>query len=153
MKKILASMILTWILIFMALNSVENEYNFDMYNNNVIYVNIPITDYKGEIQINNVGKFFLKEDARVKFEVVDVRVPDGVKISLNGMLILNGNIIINMPCMVSKGIECYRIMIIIPGYDEPIILKRGVYEVSIRVSWTSSVKDINVSIGIAYLKV
>lgn len=41
---------------------------------------------------------------------------------------------IPMPCSISTG-ACYRPMVVIPGYDEPLAIRAGEYSVSLHISW------------------
>jgi hypothetical protein len=56
-------------------------------------------------------------------------VDDGVAVLLSGEVLLerNGRVVhrIPMPCLLAVGVECFRIMQVIPGYDEPLYLDRS----------------------------
>jgi len=43
-----------------------------------------------------------------------------------------------MPCAVIVNTSCFRVQIIIPGYDYPLRIRRGVYEVTYHLSWTAN---------------
>lgn len=60
---------------------------------------------------------------------------------------------ISMPCLLSVGEACFRILVLIPGYDAPMQIEPGVYEVSLTLSWVASaqaelvLKRLNVECG------
>jgi len=39
-----------------------------------------------------------------------------------------------MPCLYSNT-QCIRILVLIPGYDAPLDIDRGEYNVSLEISW------------------
>lgn len=59
-------------------------------------------------------------------------------IALNGAVLLtstSNSYRINMPCLFSSSEPCYRVMMLIPGYDIPLGVEEGVYNLSIILSW------------------
>lgn len=42
-----------------------------------------------------------------------------------------------MPCLMSVGKPCYRIMMLIPGYDTPLNVEEGVYNATLTLRWTA----------------
>ncbi|MCS7111406.1 MAG: hypothetical protein N3D82_05030 [Ignisphaera sp.] len=43
-----------------------------------------------------------------------------------------------MPCLASIGEPCYRIAVIIPGYDEPLDIEEGAYNATLVLRWIAS---------------
>lgn len=61
-----------------------------------------------------------------------------IKLLLNGILELKSEKIsyrINMPCLASINESCYRVTMIIPGYDVPLTVVAGKYSVTLVLSW------------------
>ncbi|MEM1748758.1 MAG: hypothetical protein QXT83_03990 [Sulfolobales archaeon] len=64
----------------------------------------------------------------------------------NFTLILNGELFLEssnyshrilMPCLVSIGDYCYRIMMLIPGYDVPLNISEGFYNSTLFIRWSA----------------
>lgn len=112
------------------------------------YVNVPgSTVIEREIKLN-----ITSETGSVMFNLGTVKLPAGefqvkgyledyegdLKLTLNGALVLKSNATtyeINMPCLASIGETCYRATVIIPGYDAPVTIKEGAYNVTLTLSW------------------
>ena len=43
-----------------------------------------------------------------------------------------------MPCLVEQNMPCYRVMVVIPGYDAPLRVEEGVYRPTLKLSWIST---------------
>lgn len=56
---------------------------------------------------------------------------------VSGVLTLSGkqNYAIPMPCAIAVGEQCYRVMVLIPGYDTPMPVEEGIYRVTLNLSW------------------
>jgi len=62
-------------------------------------------------------------------------------ILLNGELILKSDNMtyrILMPCLLSIEESCYRVMMLIPGYDSPLKIDEGLYEVVLTLRWLAN---------------
>lgn len=71
---------------------------------------------------------------------------------LSGVLVLNGTpsvrvpeesqrwleYRVSMPCLLSVGEECFRVMVLIPGYDAPMRIEAGEYRVELVLHWRAS---------------
>lgn len=96
-----------------------------------------------------------REEGSEKFDLGEVFIPKGsviVKTSLesyegnfilsvSGVLTLESesrSYVVSMPCAIVMGEPCYRIMIVIPGYDVPISVEEGKYRVRLDLSWRAS---------------
>lgn len=61
-------------------------------------------------------------------------------LALSGVLVLESSkrtYRISMPCLASAGGACYRILMVIPGYDIPLSIEEGVYNVTLTLRWTA----------------
>lgn len=61
-------------------------------------------------------------------------------LALSGVLVLESSertYRIPMPCLVSAGGTCYRILMMIPGYDAPLSVEEGVYNATLTLRWTA----------------
>lgn len=45
---------------------------------------------------------------------------------------------ISMPCLFSQGEPCYRVMMLIPGYDAPLRIEEGAYRATLALNWRAS---------------
>jgi hypothetical protein len=45
---------------------------------------------------------------------------------------------VNMPCLLSLGEPCFRVMVLIPGYDAPMRVEAGEYRVELTLRWHAS---------------
>lgn len=78
---------------------------------------------------------------QVKGELLDYK--GDIKLALNGILELKSKekiYRINMPCLISINEPCYRVAMIIPGYDAPLTVVSGRYNVTLTLSWKASGK-------------
>ncbi|MEM4718312.1 MAG: hypothetical protein QXE81_06130 [Desulfurococcaceae archaeon] len=60
------------------------------------------------------------------------------KLVLSGRLDIvsnNSSYDIQMPCLISINETCYRIELMIPGYDEPLEIQAGIYNAKLRLEW------------------
>ncbi|MCX8209207.1 MAG: hypothetical protein N3G79_06170 [Sulfolobales archaeon] len=59
---------------------------------------------------------------------------------ISGLLVLrsgNRSYEIPMPCAISIGEPCYRIMVLIPGYDTPMPVEEDTYEAILKLEWVA----------------
>jgi hypothetical protein len=105
----------------------------------VIDIKVDINEYEGE-------KTFYLGSLKIPSGNIQVRAKlinyeGNFTILLNGELTLKSNNItyrILMPCLLSIGESCYRIMMLIPGYDLPLKIDEGVYEATLELRWLAS---------------
>ncbi|MEM1526295.1 MAG: hypothetical protein QW775_06280 [Ignisphaera sp.] len=84
---------------------------------------------------------------QIKGELRDYK--GDIKLVLNGILELKSKekiYRINMPCLININEPCYRVAMIIPGYDAPLTVVSARYNVTLTLSWKASGK------GSFYLK-
>ena len=74
----------------------------------------------------------------------DFKYSGNLRLVLNGIAILRNvkgrTYTINLPCLVALNDLCYRVQMLIPGYDTPIPVEPGDYTVSLQISWKASGK-------------
>lgn len=59
---------------------------------------------------------------------------------LNGELLLSSsmyNYSIKMPCLLDLGGQCFRILMLIPGYDVPLKVEEGYYNITLILRWNA----------------
>ncbi len=107
-----------------------------------------VGESEGSKIFDNIAKLVVKNTSRIMVKVSGTpgsMVPDNIS---NLSLIISGEMIlkrgekqytIQMPCLYSIG-GCYRILVLIPGYDAPMDIEPGEYSVSLRISWTAQGK-------------
>lgn len=108
-------------------------------NATVIDVNIDIDDRRGEKIINLGNVYIPRGNTIVKADLVSYE--GNFTLLLNGELQLDSAIYsyrIAMPCLVAIGEPCYRILMVIPGYDTPLTIEEGVYNTTFIMRWDAS---------------
>ena len=93
----------------------------------------------GDREYSNIAKLIVRnETAIIARSMVDTISKSGtIEIIGGAKLILKGNnktYVIAMPCAISTG-ECFRPMVIIPGYDVPMKIETGEYIINLTLSW------------------
>ena len=106
---------------------------------NEVKLNLDMMAPEGSKAFNNVAKLIVpSEGGWVKFVVSESTLP-GDEVSIDATIRLQGgtrDYTINMPCAAYKG-ECIRLSTVILGYDEPLYIEGGVYNITVEVSWHS----------------
>lgn len=108
-------------------------------NVTVIDVDIDIDDRRGE-KIVNLGNVYIpRGNTIVKADLISYE--GNFTLLLSGVLQLDSTMHsyrIAMPCLVAIGEPCYRILMVIPGYDVPLTTEEGVYNVTFIMQWHAS---------------
>lgn len=95
-----------------------------------------------------------REKGTASFDLGEVAVPKGSILakavlvshegefgaSVSGVLTLeSGERVyrIAMPCAIAIGEPCYRVMVLIPGYDTPLPVEEGAYRATLNLSWVA----------------
>ena len=105
-----------------------------------IDVAINITSEKGEKVYRDIAVLKVTGGTvPIQFKAVESSVEGGASITMSGEIVLEGpeNHRITMPCLLSTGF-CARIMMLIPGYDVPLMLSPGEYRVTLKLAWTNA---------------
>ena len=118
-----------------------------------IEISLNITSSKGEASYKNIAVLKVPgKEARILFKVFDRKIGSSVSLALGGTVILKGprEYRIPMPCMLYTG-SCIRIMSIIPGYDAPLSVEEGSYNVSLTIDWMKAEGEGPISFKIGVL--
>ena len=108
-------------------------------------VSISLQPGTGGVTID-LGTLSFRSASFVRFKP-DLVAVGHANLTVSGLLVLEpfpelrgagGEYRIPMPCLLSVNEPCYRIMMLIPGYDAPIRIEEGVYGVKLTLSWQSS---------------
>jgi len=102
----------------------------------LIHVSGGIGEYEGSL-----GTISVSDTGLVQFKPSVVFTPAEPTIVMGGFLTLASGYKVYrvaMPCIASIGEPCYRILTLIPGYDAPMQLEAGVYNVTLHLEWNSS---------------
>lgn len=89
---------------------------------------------KGCKEYPNIAKLVI---AKKKTKIVlkaEGEITGNLKVAVNTIVQI-GNITILMPCSYYNIRSCIRVMMIIPGYDEPLEIGEGTYPVSVKICW------------------
>ena len=107
-----------------------------------LVLTIPITSGSGKnIEFQNVGKLVVNEESSIMVSLggvdYDVLGIDDISISAIVTLESNGKTYeISAPCIFSST-TCGYVQKVWLGYDTPMVVDSGVYDVSIKLSWSS----------------
>ena len=97
-----------------------------------------ISSDRGTKVLRNVAVVDIENETSILFRILDREVVGNVKLCLGGKAILESGsrrYVISMPCLLVKGMPCYRVQMVIPGYDAPLRVEPGRYNVSLVLSW------------------
>jgi len=135
---------------FIAFASITNIFVVNIRG--AVNVPRPIFERSIEIEINassgsrtiDLGIVTIPGDGYFKVEAYSSILDKGFRIILNGVLRLepvykpltgNSSVSISMPCLLVVNTTCYRVMVIIPGYDTPMRISGGEYRASLDITW------------------
>jgi len=98
-----------------------------------------ISSPSGSKLFSNVAKLNLSNDTYIRVVPVikEASKTGNVSLTLSAIIYLNNkekNYSIFIPCLYSTR-ECARIMIVLPGYDAPLRVEKGEYNVSVEIRW------------------
>ncbi len=139
--------IMFWLFLFYSIFSMGNMFIGEGVLRDRVYT-IPdnlvvkldnIADGKGSRKIDYLGKLVVERDTKIRVNMSSFRILDGDfnDFKLNLKIYLSSEdalYIINAPCIYSTS-ECIRIQIVFPGYDVPMDIEKGVYNISVEVDW------------------
>jgi len=98
---------------------------------------------QGSKTYNNIARLIVRNSTEIMVRVEatgkGAQAGTGLSVIIAGRLSLEGGgrrYSIAMPCLYTNA-ECARIMILIPGYDTPMPIEKGEYNVSLELSWTA----------------
>ncbi|MHB9302130.1 hypothetical protein [Thermofilum pendens] len=107
----------------------------------------------GELEVS-LGTLVVGAPSKVVFRpTLESVAPPYANLSVGGVVELRGtrSYSVAAPCFYVRGEQCYRVMVIIPGYDAPMDVEPGRYEVSMRLGWKSSADvDAVLVLGVEY---
>jgi hypothetical protein len=115
---------------------------------------VPLSLAAGESELTlELGTLRCDTACWVRFKpVISASVPDNATLLVSGTLVLRGTqkvrtpeeggseleYRVNMPCLLSAGAPCIRVMVLIPGYDAPMRIEAGEYQVELTLGWHAS---------------
>ncbi|OYT39394.1 MAG: hypothetical protein B6U89_04210 [Desulfurococcales archaeon ex4484_58] len=105
-------------------------------------IELNITEPKGSREIH-VGSIEIPEDGDIMFRVIDRVINGDVSLTINGVAELYNTARkyeIQMPCMISVNKSCYRTACLIPGYDIPLEVEKGIYNLTFKFVWEAEGK-------------
>jgi len=98
---------------------------------------------QGSKAYNNIARLVVRNSTgimvRVEATGKGAQAGTGLSVIIAGRLSLEGggrSYSIAMPCLYTNT-ECARILVLIPGYDAPMPIEKGEYNVSLELSWTA----------------
>ncbi|MEM4933454.1 MAG: hypothetical protein QXN82_01180 [Desulfurococcaceae archaeon] len=112
-------------------------------------IELDITTEKGS-EVLDLGVVEIPRNGTIQVRAQLVECSGDFKLLLDGTIeIRSENRVyrISMPCLAGINEPCYRIMAVIPGYDEPMPIEKGKYNITLILKWTASGR------GSFYLKI
>lgn len=126
-----------------------------LYVRSLLEVNLKgVVDVKPNIKVVDV-EFSIDDGVGEKLiDLGNIHIPAGnviirsrlVSYEGNFTLILSGELMLEsntssyrvlMPCLANIGDHCYRIMMLIPGYDAPLPISEGDYNATLTIRWSA----------------
>lgn len=107
-------------------------------NSTIIDIELYINKEKGE-KTFDLGNITIPADYIIARPSI-INREGNFNITLSGELTLNSSshtYRIPMPCILNIGEQCYRILILIPGYDIPLNIKKDTYHTTLTLTWTA----------------
>lgn len=90
---------------------------------------------------SNIAELVVPENSCIQFKPLLRSIKGSLGLALGGQLLLEpsggqgATYNISMPCMTAYGLPCYRVQVVIPGYDAPLYIEGGSYKLSLKISW------------------
>ncbi len=136
-KIVAIAFIIALIATALAINSARNISREE----ETLILEFSVDSGKGKVFFENIGTINMEfqGNIRLRAEVVSVEGLD--RIVLNGKAILEADEAeyeILMPCIYTLNVECYRILMVIPGWDQPLRIKPGKYSLSVMLAWSNA---------------
>lgn len=103
-----------------------------------VNVVLDISTASGSKMFKNVTTVSIKENTAIKFKVLNYSTEGNLTIILNGIATLRSDsntYRVLMPCLLSIGEPCVRVLMLIPGYDTPLPVEPGKYFIDLEFSW------------------
>ncbi|MEM4455463.1 MAG: hypothetical protein QXT28_12165 [Thermofilaceae archaeon] len=106
-------------------------------------ISLPVSPGEGDAEVA-LGTLTLNSSCYLRFKpVLSAQIEGNASLIVSGSLLLKKveegiEYRISMPCLLSVGEGCARILVLIPGYDAPMLVKPGAYEVTLMLSWSTS---------------
>ena len=89
----------------------------------------------GKVTFENICKFRTSKTSWFKVSIEDINLKGEPVVRLNGVASLDGERI-PLPCIYSNHPDgCFRVQVVIPGYDDFMRLETGTYNVNLELSW------------------
>ena len=106
-----------------------------------IRITLDINTSKGSKTYEDLTRIVASQDTEIVFKLLDAKTEGDFSVAISGQAILksrNGSYTIDMPCLYVVNTTCYRVQMLIPGYDQPLHLPKGEYNVTLILSWTNA---------------
>ena len=103
-----------------------------------ITVELVVDSPEGSRVFEDVAVLELDRVSKIRFKLLRADSEGRFKISISGKAILSsagGEEVVTMPCLYTLNTTCYRVQVVIPGYDAPLELPPGRYTVDLELSW------------------
>ncbi len=106
---------------------------------NPIKIDVSLKGEEGVIEVKGIIMTATGEKY-IRFVLLEKDVRANTPLFIDGRAVLSGGDrgrVILMPCLIHEGMGCFRIQMLIPGYDVPLRISRGAYNLSLFLHWRS----------------
>ncbi len=106
-----------------------------------IRITLDINTSKGSKTYKDIARIVASQDTEIVFKLLDAKTEGDFSVAISGQAVLKGenkSYTIDMPCLYVVNTTCYRIQMLIPGYDQPLHLPKGEYNVTLTLNWTNA---------------
>jgi len=141
------------ILIVISLGSIVTAIN-GVEISTAIEMTLHIDSYSGSRNYEDITTLNLSQKRYIQFKLLKVEVQGDINsIAISGKATLRSSsgkeIEVDMPCIYTYNASCFRISMVIPGYDTSLLLPSEVYTVSINLTWSEALGKGNIIIHLA----
>jgi len=136
-KAVAIAFIIALLAIALAINSARNVSR----EKEALTLEFGVGSEKGEVFFENIGTLNMQSQGSIKLRVEVISVEGLNGIVLSGKAILKSaetKYEVPMPCIYTLNTECYRILMIIPGWDQPLRIHPGKYSLSVKLTWSNA---------------
>jgi len=107
----------------------------------IIGIKLPVNTSSGEVTYGNVGVLRTDKELEVLLKPAVKEVEGNLTITLSGEVLLVSDektYTIKMPCLMTVNTSCFRASVLIPGYDEPLKIQPGEYNITLKLAWSEA---------------
>jgi len=136
------------IVVKMHLTAEKHALNLTLLRPEVVILEVPIDSERGFKSFDDIATFKVLKETNIIFKLEKAAVKGNLSIAISCHAYMGEEYEIDMPCLFMHRAKCYRVLMLIPGYDVPLKVHEGDYKLSLKVMWMEAKGE-----GEVYLKV